>query len=179
MIHSAANHQDRTSDLVTGTLLLAVQENLITKVEASWFAVPFVLGAKLRKSTYRHEGNAFLGPDGLAIMIAGDAFGGAAKTPGGAYTLDNLITAPNYDAWFNTVMFRGSAKDEHDFTRGSIAIPKRRKDGSLRTGPPVDWTQLQFGAEATRTSQVRGMNVIVEPGIIICDLCFTHHEGDK
>jgi hypothetical protein len=69
LIHSDAHHQHRTSDLVTGMLLVALQEGFITRAQAAWFTVPINQDRWLRTSTYENDGHPFVGPDGLAIWL--------------------------------------------------------------------------------------------------------------
>lgn len=131
LIHAEEHYQHRTSDLVTGMLLLAVKERVISKVEASWFAVPFIIHAKLRSSVYKHEGAPFLGPDGGILIINGKPFTGASAgiVPTSIYTLDTVIVAPNYEAWLANVLFRGSSAQDSDFGRSNAVPPKRYANG--------------------------------------------------
>lgn len=133
LIHMDHHYTDRTSDYVTGMLMLAAKAGIVTKVEACYFQVPFTIGVKLRKSLYQHEGQPFLGPDDTAVQIGDRIFGGGSQAPGGAYTLDNVHADPGYDAWLAQVLFRGTTKEDSDFHRSGTVAPKRHKDGSLST----------------------------------------------
>jgi hypothetical protein len=131
LIHEETRYNDRTSDLITGMLLLAVHKKIITKVEASWYAVPFTIGAKLRVSVYKHEGNPFLGPDGLPMVIGRQTFYGASPfAPASQYTFDNMETAPNFAQWLSQTLYRSTNKDDSDMSRNNVQPPKRKADGS-------------------------------------------------
>lgn len=151
LIHQEGCYNHRTSDLITGMLLLAVHEKVITKVEACWFAVPFTIGAKLRTSVYKHEGNPFLGPDGYPMLIAGTPFGGrdyVAQSSGdgesdgparpdrlSAYNFKTMRQAENFDEWLAKTLFRGTHRGDSDFARNHAQPPKRRVNGARADAP--------------------------------------------
>lgn len=132
LIHEESHFADRTSDLVTGMLLLGVKARVITKVEASWYAVPFTIGAKLRTSVYRHEGNPLLGPDGGFITIKQHGFKGnnTAGLRASQYSLDDVDEAPGYEKWLSDVLFYGKTVDDSNLATSGEPIPKRKADGS-------------------------------------------------
>ena len=152
LIHQEGCYSHRTSDMITGMLLLAVHEKIITKVEACWFAVPFTIGAKLRTSVYKHEGNPFLGPDGYPMLIAGTPFSGrgyvaqssdddgesdghARPDRPSAYNFETMRQAENFDEWLAKTLFRGTHKDDSDFDRHNLLPPSRFRDGRRKDAP--------------------------------------------
>ena len=131
LIHKETRYNDRTSDLVTGMLLLAVYLKVITKVEASWYAAPFTIGARLRVSVYQHEGNAFLGPDGQPMSIAGQLFhGSGGPTLPSQYTFETMRDAPNFQQWLDQTLYRGTTSDDSDSARRGEVPPKRKVNGA-------------------------------------------------
>ena len=133
LIHMESHYTDRTSDYVTGMLLLASKIGIVNKTQACYFQVLFTIGVNLRKSLYQHEGHPFLGPDNLAIQIGGRVFGGSVNARAGFYSLDNVHTAHGYDAWVSRVLYRNSFLGDTDFFRNGIIPPKRRKDRTIIT----------------------------------------------
>lgn len=134
LIHRDTHYTSRTSDHVTGMLVVASFLGYITKVQACWFQVPFTVGVNLRKSLYEHEGSPFLGPDGLAFSWSDRAFGGAGGVAAGAYNLGNMKNAPNFQKWVNDTLFRGTTLEDSDFHRGNLDTPRRNKSGTIITG---------------------------------------------
>jgi hypothetical protein len=130
LIQEESHYLDRTSDFVTGSLMLASHLGKISKVEACYFQVPFTIGVKLRTSTYKHEGHPFVGPDGGAMHIGDRVFGGSQGLAAGAYSLLNVSTAPNYDTWLASSLFRSTTEIDSDLHRAAQQAPKRRKDGT-------------------------------------------------
>jgi hypothetical protein len=57
---------------------------------------------------YKHEGEPFLGPDGGALTIHGQVFGGGKNVPAGMYPLDNVDSASNYNEWVSDTLFCGN-----------------------------------------------------------------------
>lgn len=129
MIQFDQRYEHRTSDLVTGMLLLGVRVNAIQKTQACYFKVTLLPHVKLRTAVYQHDGNAFTGPDGLAMVIDGEVFGGFAGLKAGLYTLDNVDTAPNYVQWVSETLYRGGSIDDTDYSRRGDVPPKRRSTG--------------------------------------------------
>ena len=163
LIHEETHYDDRTSDLITGMLLLAVHEKIITKVEACWFAVPFTIGAKLRTSVYQHEGNPFLGPDGRPMSIVGKFFhGSGGPAQNSQYTFDTMKNAPNFDRWLAQTLFRSTNKDDSDFSRNNQTPPKRKMNGaristpgSAALGPSFSAGPSSSAVPATSSSRKR------------------------
>ena len=130
----------RTSDLVTGMLYLGSKLNAIQKTQACYFKITFLPHLKLRTSVYKHEGRAFTGPDGLAMIIDGVVFGGFENLQAGAYTLDNVHEAPNYLKWIVEILYRGGDKADSDYALRGAVPPKRSIDGT----PLTEWKYGSF-----------------------------------
>lgn len=162
LIHEESHYAHRTSDLVTGMLLLAVHEGVISKVEACWYAVPFTIGANLRVSVYQHEGNPFVGPDGLPMYVVNSLFGGTRNFlgPGSQYTFHNMRRAENFDEWLSLTLFRGSHKGDSDFDRSNLLPPGRFRDGRRKDAPAPP--QLLPAAPSTKRTH-SGEAAVAEP----------------
>jgi hypothetical protein len=83
LVQMDSSYLFRTSDLVTGMLYLGYHVGAITKTQACYFRVTFLPHLRLRTSCYQHEGEAFIGPDGLAMTVGGVVFGGAENMAAG------------------------------------------------------------------------------------------------
>jgi hypothetical protein len=146
LIHSEQHYTSRTSDHVTGLLILASNMNKIAKVQACWFQVPFTIGVKLRKSLYKHEGHACLGPDGKAMRLGNRVFGAGDKLEAGAYSLTDikgLKRARNFDTWLQGMLWRGEQEGsaKSDFALAGTEPPRRDKDGAIVPGPSASVEQ--------------------------------------
>ncbi|KIN02553.1 hypothetical protein OIDMADRAFT_27069 [Oidiodendron maius Zn] len=108
-------YKNRTSDLVTGMLLLGMKVNTIQKTQAYYFKVTLLPHVKLRTAVYQHDGNAFTSPDGMAMVINREVFSGFAGLKAGAYTLDTVDTTPNYTQWVADTLYRGGSIDDTDY----------------------------------------------------------------
>lgn len=154
LIHEEQRYDNRTSDLVTGCLLLGVHVKAITKVEACWYAVPFTIGARLRVSTYVHEGHAFVGPDGFPMIIHGRTFhGDGPPGPASAYNFDNMADAPNYTTWLATTLYCGKTLVDNDWALQGISPPKRKANGE------------RISAEGLTPSRRRREESLWQPGL--------------
>lgn len=146
LIHSEQHYTSRTSDHVTGLLILASNMTKISKVQACWFQVPFTIGVKLRTSLYEHKGHACLGPDGKAMRLGNSTFGGGDKVEAGAYSLtdiEGLERAPNFDTWLQGMLWRGEEEEsaKSDFALAGAEPPRRNKDGAIVPKPPASVKQ--------------------------------------
>jgi hypothetical protein len=124
----------RTSDLVTGMLLLGANVGAITKTQACYFKVTFLPHLRLRTSVYQHHGEAFIGPDGGAVTIDDVVFGGGEQLAAGKYTLDTVHQDPDYDEWLSCILYRGKTDRDANYIRNGEEPPKRDNNGMALTG---------------------------------------------
>ena len=138
IVQMSDKYLHRTSDLVTGCLMLGAKIGAITKTQACYFRLTFLPHLKLR-SLYLHQGEPFIGPDGLAVTIDGVVFGGEEQMQAGRYTLDTVDQDGEYVEWLETLLYRGTSKNDCNYMRRGEGPPKRDNKGKATT----EW--LAFG----------------------------------
>lgn len=132
-----SHHKHRLSDYVIGMLEIAIKEKVvleyhtvadtirktrITKSAVDIFETAFVMGAKPR--IYRdHDGHAFLAPDGTAITMFGIVYGGRDNIAAGEWTLDNIVTHPNYTTWLKELLYAHEEADPNEDDDAAVEYP--------------------------------------------------------
>lgn len=114
-------HAYRLSDHAFGMLWYGLVESSITQTDVCDFHMAFLSNLRIRPGRV-HEGRAFLGPDGLAVVIRNEAYNGgdvtvAASPLSGAA----ILIHPNYQAWVSALLFRSGAREDSDYHRRIIA----------------------------------------------------------
>ena len=125
-------YSHQMSDLTTSILVVGAAYGVIQKTQACYFYVPLLVHVSLRK-VYEHEGEAFLGPDRLAMTLFGQVFGGSKDILAGLYSLDNVESAPDYDEWLSNILFQGKGKEDYDYKRRGLTPLKRTTDRTALT----------------------------------------------
>ncbi|KAH8816096.1 hypothetical protein F5884DRAFT_208324 [Xylogone sp. PMI_703] len=135
----------RLSDHVVGMLQLAIVTEEITKREADMFVGVFRRGARIRKSRV-HEGHAFLAPDGTAMTMFGECYGGSDHVAAGPWNLDNVSEHPGYEAWFQ-YMLGGDVEEEEDDNDSEEDTDEDMDidmDGNGNLLPPIPYTNAEI-----------------------------------
>jgi hypothetical protein len=113
----------RTSDLVTGMLYLGYHVGAINKTQACYFKITFLLHLRLCTSCHQHESEAFTGPDSLAMTVNGVVFGKEENMAAGAYDLENVRGAEDYNEWLSFLLYRCTTVDDSDYQRRGETYP--------------------------------------------------------
>jgi hypothetical protein len=102
----------RLSDFLAGFLILADYHKLIPENMLPEFTITFDSRGQVR-SDRQSAGQAFLGPDGLPMVIKDFIYSGDTDIAAGQYNLDNVSSAPDFEAWFiRTFFHNGTAAKE-------------------------------------------------------------------
>jgi hypothetical protein len=120
-------YSHQMSDLTTSILVVSATCGVIQKTQACYCYVPLLIHVSLRK-VYKHEGEAFLGLDRLAMTLFSQVFSGSKDILAGLYSLDNMESAPGYDEWLSNTLFRGKGKEDCDYKRHSLTPLKHVTD---------------------------------------------------
>ncbi|RDW58648.1 hypothetical protein BP6252_13124 [Coleophoma cylindrospora] len=114
-------HHRRVSDLVVGMLWYANINSVITQTDVCEFRTVFQPQLKLRARRI-HEGQPFLGPDGLVVSLRGDPYnGGDASLGVSPLNTRGILTHPNYDQWLSTLLFAGGERYDSAYHRALVA----------------------------------------------------------
>ncbi|RDW57823.1 hypothetical protein BP5796_12624 [Coleophoma crateriformis] len=128
-------HRRRVSDLVVGMLWYANINSVITQTDVCEFRTVFLPQLKLRAGRI-HEGQPFLGPDGLVVSLRGDPYnGGDARLGVSPLNTRGTLTHPNYDRWLSTLLFAGGERYDSAYHRALVA--KRARSLASATPAPT------------------------------------------
>ncbi|EHL03781.1 hypothetical protein M7I_0098 [Glarea lozoyensis 74030] len=130
------------SDHAFGILFWAHLESLLLGEDiCDHFPNVFARNDRIAKGRV-HRGRAFLGPDGLCIVIRGEVYNGGDRTLGvSPLSIAQILTHPNYGPWFLNLCCRDRRRFDSDHHRGimngTIRAPKvpRQIASSSSSGP--------------------------------------------
>ena len=151
MARDESLYSRRLSDHAFGMLWYGNIDSAITQTDVCEFRATFKPHLVIRAGR-THDGRPLLGPDGLVVVIRGEAYnGGDATLPVSPLTGAQIISHPAYSTWLTNLLYAGGTRTGSTYhsSIGSLGRMHRRNfsnpspaagSGSSLGSPAVDST---------------------------------------